>query len=99
MSIVLEWSEFKPYATRVGPGAERPPRPDECMFCAFARVWFNGWRRVLVTVLVDGQPLRAPDWVHLHLVRCARRECHRSWTLRPPWAYLWLARTRSAENR
>jgi hypothetical protein len=25
--------------------------------------------------------------VALQLVRCARRECRRSWTLRPPWLY------------
>jgi hypothetical protein len=42
---------------------------------------------VLITLLVEGQPHRAGDGVPLQRVRCARRECRRSWTLRPPWLY------------
>jgi hypothetical protein len=42
---------------------------------------------VLITLMVDGQPHRPADWVPLQRVRCARRDCGRSWTLRPPWLY------------
>jgi hypothetical protein len=62
-------------------------RPAQCVFCDGARVWFNGWRRVLVTLLVDGQPHRPTDWLSLQRVRCAQPPCGRSWTLRPPWLY------------
>jgi hypothetical protein len=89
MSIVLPWSEFKSYEARFGPGRERPPRPDGCVFCAFERVWFDGWRKIAVTVLADdGTPCRAAEGVYLQRARCARRECGHSWTIRPPWAYV-----------
>lgn len=87
MSIALPWSEFKAYLAEVGPGCGRVARPAQCVFCDGERVWFNGWRRVLVTLLVDGQPHRPPDWLPLQRVRCAQPPCGRSWTLRPPWLY------------
>jgi hypothetical protein len=87
LSIALPWSEFKSYCEAVGPGRERVPRPRQCIFCEHERVWFNGWRRVLPTLIVDEQPHRPADWVWLQRVRCARPECGRSWTLRPPWLY------------
>ena len=87
MSIALAWSEFKPYCAEVGPGRGRPARPTQCLFCDGERVWFNGWRLVLITLLVDGRPHRPADWVALQRVRCARRACRRSWTVRPPWLY------------
>jgi hypothetical protein len=87
MSIALPWSEFKTYVTAVGPGRGRVARPAQCVFCDDERVWFNGWRRVLVTLLVDGQPHRLTDWLPLQRVRCARPSCGRSWTLRPAWLY------------
>lgn len=87
MSIALAWSEFKAYCAEVGPGRGRPARPPHCLFCEGERVWFNGWRLVLITLLVDGQPHRPRDWVALQRVRCARRVCGRSWTVRPPWLY------------
>ena len=62
-------------------------RPAQCVCCDGERVWFNGWRRVLVTLLVDGQPSRLTDWLPLQRVRCAQPPCGRSWTLRPPWLY------------
>ena len=62
-------------------------RPAQCVCCDGERVWFNGWRRVLVTLLVDGQPSRLTDWRPLQRVRCAQPPCGRSWTLRPPWLY------------
>jgi hypothetical protein len=85
MSIALPWSEFKAYVAEVGPGRGRVARPAQCLFCDGERVWFNGWRRVLVTLLIDGQPHRLRDWLPLQRVRCA--PCGRSWTLRPPWLY------------
>jgi hypothetical protein len=87
MSIAPTWSEFKTYCAVIGPGQERPARPAACPFCDGPRVWFNGWRRVLITLLLDGQPHRPTDWVSLQRVRCARRECRRGWTLRPAWLY------------
>lgn len=87
MSIALAWSDFKTYCAEIGPGRGRPERPAQCAFCDGERVWFNGWRRVLITLLVDGQPHRPDDWVPLQRVRCARRTCRRSWTLRPAWLY------------
>lgn len=87
MSIALTWSDFKTYGEEIGPGRGQPPRPAQCVFCDGARVWFNGWRRVLITLLVEGRPHRPAEWVPLRRVRCARRECWRSWTLRPPWLY------------
>jgi hypothetical protein len=87
MSIALPWSEFKAYVTEVGPGRGRVARPAQCVFCDGARVWFNGWRRVLVTLLVEGQPHRLTEWLPLQRVRCARAACGRAWTVRPPWLY------------
>jgi hypothetical protein len=87
MSIAQAWCGFKTYCREIGPGRGQPPRPGQCVFCDGARVWFNGWRRVLITLMVDGQPHRPADWVPLQRVRCARRACGRSWTLRPPWLY------------
>ncbi len=87
MSIALAWCDFKTYCEDIGPGRAQPPRPVQCAFCDGPRVWFNGWRRVFPTVLVEGRSHRPPDGVVLQRVRCARRECHRSWTLRPPWLY------------
>jgi len=87
MSIAPTWCDFKTYCEAIGPGRGRPARPGPCVFCDGERVWFNGWRRVLITLLVDGQPHRPDDWVPLQRVRCGRRECGRSWTLRPGWLY------------
>lgn len=87
MSIALPWSEFKSYCETIGPGRGRPVRPRQCVLCDGERIWFNGWRRVLPTLIVDGQPHRPDDWVPLARVRCARPECRHSWTLRPPWLY------------
>jgi len=87
VSIALPWSDFKSYCDTVGPGRERLPRPPQCVFCEHARVWFNGWRRVLPTLIIDEQAHRPTDWIWLQRVRCARAECRQSWTLRPPWLY------------
>ena len=87
MSIALAWSDFKTYCDEIGPGRGRPARPARCVFCDGERVWFNGWRRVLITLLVGRRPHRPAEWVPLQRVRCARRVCRRSWTLRPPWLY------------
>lgn len=87
MSIARAWCDFKTYCKEIGPGRGRPERPGQCLFCDGERVWFNGWRRVLITLLVEGQPHRPGDWVLLQRVRCARRACRRSWTVRPAWLY------------
>jgi hypothetical protein len=87
MSIALAWCDFKTYVEGIGPGRGQPPRPVQCPFCDGERVWFNGWRRVWVTLRVDGRPYRPADGVAVKLVRCARRACRRSWALQPPWLY------------
>ena len=87
MSIAPAWSDFKGYVAAIGPGRGRPARPPHCVFCEGARVWFNGWRLVWITLLVEGQPQRPAEGLPLQRVRCARRECGHSWTLRPPWLY------------
>jgi hypothetical protein len=87
MSIALPWSEFKAYVAEVGPGRGRVARPAQCIFCDGERVWLNGWRRVLLTLLVEGQPHRLAEWLPLQRVRCAAVACGRAWTLRPPWLY------------
>lgn len=87
MSIAVLWVEIKTYVESIGPGLGTPPRPDRCVFCGEGRVWFDGWRLVRITVLVDGKPRREPAGVQLKRVRCARKECERSWTIRPPWCY------------
>jgi hypothetical protein len=87
MSIALAWSECKTYGEEIGPGRAEPPQPERCLFCDGDRVWRNGWRRVWPTLVVDGRPHRPADGIALRRVRCARRECRRSWTLRPPWLY------------
>jgi hypothetical protein len=87
VSIALAWCDCKTYCEDIGPGRAEPPRPAQCVFCDGVRVWFNGWRRVWPTLLVDGRPHRPPDGVALRRVRCGRRGCRRSWTVRPPWLY------------
>jgi hypothetical protein len=87
MSIAPTWCDFKTYCDTIGPDRGRPPRPAQCVCCDGQHVWFNGWRRVLITLVVDGQAYRLDDWVPLQRVRCGRRECGRSWTLRPAWLY------------
>ena len=87
MSIARAWCDFKTYGESIGPGSGRPARPEQCLFCDGERVWFNGWRVVFSTMLVNGQPQRPPDGVPVQRVRCARRACRRSWTLRPAWLY------------
>jgi len=87
MSIAPTWCDFKTYCEEIGPGRGRPARPGQCPFCEGERVWLNGWRRVLITLMADGQPHRPDDWVPLPRVRCGRPECGRSWTLRPGWLY------------
>ncbi len=87
MSIAPTWCDFKTYGEGIGPGRGRLARLGQCVFSDGERVWFSGWRRVLITLLVGGQAHRPDDWVLLQRVRCGRRECGRSWTLRPAWMY------------
>jgi hypothetical protein len=55
MSIALAWCDFKRYCDEIGAGREQPARPAQCVFCEGERVWFNGWRRVLPTLVVDSR--------------------------------------------
>jgi hypothetical protein len=72
MSITPTWCDFKTYVEEIGFGRGSPARPGQCPFCEGARVWFNGCRRVLITLMADGQPHRPDDWVPLQRVRCGR---------------------------
>lgn len=86
-SIALAPAEIKSYAQSIGPGRGRPPRPSSCArpTCPSTRIWYDGWRLVFVTLLLDGRPLRFDDGLWLQRVACAG--CWTSWTLRPAFLY------------
>lgn len=86
-SIARAWPEIKSYAASMGPGRGRPPRPSACTRrgCPPDRIWYDGWRLVFVTVLVEGQPLRLDDGLWVQRVACAG--CWTSWTVRPAFLY------------
>lgn len=86
-SIARASPEIKSYAASMGPGRGRPPRPSACTrsSCPSNRIWYDGWRLVFVTLLVEGQPLRLDDGLWLQRVACAG--CWTSWTLRPAFLY------------
>lgn len=87
MSISAACVKFKEYVEEFGPGRRHPDRPRCCPYCECERVWYNGWRVVHVTVLLEGAPHRRGEGVAVQRVRCARPECRRSWTLYPSWIY------------
>jgi hypothetical protein len=84
-NILLGLAEFKTYLATIGPDLGRPARPDACLFCDSARIWFDGWRLVYCVVLADGEAHRFDDGLWLQRVVCA--DCHQSWTLLPPFLY------------
>lgn len=86
-SIALAPPEIKSYVESVGPGRGRPPRPSSCTrpTCPSKRIWYDGWRLVFASLLVEGQPLRFDEGLWLQRVACAA--CWTSWTLRPPFLY------------
>ena len=86
-SIALASPEIKSYAESIGPGRGRPPRPSACTrpTCPSKRIWYDGWRLVFVTLLVEGQPVRLDEGLWLQRVACA--SCWTSWTLRPAFLY------------
>ena len=63
--------------------SETVDKPSNCIFCEGTRVYWNGQRERTASVL------RGDDVVYLteilcKRVKCAKPECKRSWTLRPP---------------
>ena len=61
--------------------SERVDRPAACIYCGHCRVWWNGWRVRTATVLVASVVVFLTG-VRCPRVKCAGRECGRSWTLR-----------------
>jgi hypothetical protein len=80
-SFVLPWIEIKPDCESIGPGLGRPYRPERCQLCGHGGVWFNGWRLVLIVVLMRGGATRLLRDLPLQRVKCA--SCRRSWTMMP----------------
>lgn len=62
--------------------SERVSRPEECVYCGYSVVWWNGSRTRTATVLVIGV-VEYLTGIRCQRVRCGSRECGRSWTLRP----------------
>jgi hypothetical protein len=62
--------------------SERVDRPAACIYCGHDRVWWNGWRVRTATVLVASVVVFLTG-VRCPRVKCAGKECGRSWTLRP----------------
>jgi len=58
-------------------------KPARCIFCAGVRIWWNGTRQRSASILVEGVSVYLSD-VLCRRVKCGTRECHKSWTLRPP---------------
>ena len=75
--------EIKSYVESVGPKLGRPPRPQSCVrpTCPSDWIWYDGWRLVYATVLVEGVPRRFDDGLWVQRVACSA--CFASWTLRP----------------
>lgn len=61
---------------------ERVDRPAACVHCGHEWVWWNGWRIRSATVLVASVVVFLTG-VRCPRVKCASKECGRSWTLRP----------------
>jgi len=84
-SIALSWIEIKSYMQSIGPGRGRPRRPEVCLRCQHAGIWYDGWRLVFCVVLCDGTPFRFADGIWLQRVACSL--CWFSWVCRPAFLY------------
>ena len=58
-------------------------KPCCCPFCQGRRIYWNGYRERSASVL-DGDRVVYLSEVVCRRVKCADRQCKRSWTLRPP---------------
>lgn len=62
--------------------AGRVDRPTACIYCGHGWVWWNGFRVRTATVLVTSVVVFLTG-IRCPRVKCASKECQRSWTLRP----------------
>ena len=62
---------------------DQAAKPQRCIFCGGARIWWNGWRQRTASLLV-GERVVYVDQVACRLVKCGTPGCRKSWTLRPP---------------
>jgi hypothetical protein len=58
-------------------------KPGCCPFCQGSRIYWNGYRERSASVL-DGDKVVYLSDVLCRRVKCANRQCKKSWTLRPP---------------
>ena len=58
-------------------------KPCCCPFCQGSRIYWNGYRERSASVL-DGDKVVYLSDVLCRRVKCANRQCKKSWTLRPP---------------
>ena len=58
-------------------------KPCCCPFCQGFRIYWNGYRERSASVL-DGDQVAYLSDVLCRRVKCANRQCKKSWTLRPP---------------
>jgi hypothetical protein len=62
---------------------ETVDKPCCCPFCQGRRIYWNGYRERSASVL-DGDRVVYLSEVVCRRVKCANRQCKKSWTLRPP---------------
>jgi len=62
---------------------ETVEKPCCCPFCQGSRIYWNGYRERSASVL-DGDKVAYLSDVLCRRVKCANRQCKKSWTLRPP---------------
>jgi hypothetical protein len=62
---------------------ETADKPCCCPFCQGRRIYWNGYRERSASVL-DGDEVAYLSEVVCRRVKCANRQCKKSWTLRPP---------------
>ena len=62
---------------------ETVDKPCSCPFCQGQRIYWNGYRERSASVL-EGEKVVYLSDVLCRRVKCANRQCKKSWTLRPP---------------
>jgi hypothetical protein len=80
MSLHKGSEEFKKAWDRF---SETVDKPCCCPFCQGRRIYWNGYRERSASVL-DGDEVAYLSDVVCRRVKCANRQCKKSWTLRPP---------------
>ena len=80
MSLQKEINKFKEQWDRY---LERVEKPGSCIFCEGDRLYWNGYRERSASVLIGDEVVYLTD-ILCKRVKCAKPECSRSWTLRPP---------------